>query len=320
MTVIAQQNARETARAFVRQGDYTNAILVLNRAIENDSQNIDLKNDLAFAYYLQRDYNRAVATLEPVLDDRDGDVQSYQVLGLTYRAMNEMRDAERMYRNAIRRFPDHGALYNDYGELLWSTGDFSDAAKQWIRGIHRDPTYSGNYFNAARYYYMSADKAWGLIYGEMFLNLESYSSRTPEAKHMLVEGYKKLFADVDMTKNQENRNEFVKSFLNVMKSQAHLVSNGITADALSAVRTRFLLEWFDKYAAKFPFRLFEYQRQLAKSGLFDAYNQWIFSASGNLSAFQQWTTLHSEEYNRFVYFQKNRVFKVPKGQHYHYRH
>ena len=65
-------------------------------------------------------------------------------------------------------------------------------------------------------------------------------------------------------------------------------------------------------AAKYPFRLFDYHRQLLQEGLFDAYNQWIFGAVQNLPAYQNWTTLHADEYAKFTNFQKGRVFKLPE--------
>ncbi len=163
---------------------------------------------------------------------------------------------------------------------------------------------------------MSADKVWGLLYGEIFVNLESYSKRTPEIKTLLLEGYKKLFTDVNILKDQNNKSDFTKAVLEVMNDNAKTISNGITPDALSALRTRFILEWYEKYPTKFAFRLFEHHRQLAKEGMFDAYNQWIFGAADNLSAFQLWATNHAEEYTKFTNFQKNRVFKIPKGQYY----
>jgi len=95
-----------------------------------------------------------------------------------------------------------------------------------------------------------------------------------------------------------------------------VIGNGVTPETLASLRTRFLLAWFAKNASTFPFRLFDYQQQLAKEGMFDAYNQWIFGAADNLQSFQQWTATHSEEYNKFNTFQKNRVFKVPAGQNY----
>ena len=312
----AQDTPGKTAKAFIRNGDYNNAILVLNRAILNDNENIELKKDLAFAYYMQREFQKSINTIKPVVDSRDADVQSYQILGMAYKAVDEKKETERMYKAALRKFPESGVLYNDYGELLWSRNDFSDAAKLWLRGIQTDQNFPGNYYNAARYYYMTEDKVWGLLYGEIFLNLESYSRRTPEIKGMLVEGYKKLFSDNDITKNQDNKNEFVKAYLSVIKTHSQVVDRGVTPDALSALRTRFILSWYEKLSTDFPFRLFDYHKQLAKAGLFDAYNQWIFGAGSNLSTFQQWTTTHSEEYNKFTTFQRSRVYKVPEGQWY----
>lgn len=315
--LYSQTDAADSlGKAFIRQGDYANAVLVINKAIERDRDNLELKKDLAFAYFLQRDYTRSMDVLRPLSETAAADVQTYQLLGMNYKAIEESKEAEKMYRAALRRFPESGALYSEFGEMLWSKKDLSEAVRQWQKGIAVDPNYSGNYYNAAKYYYMSPDKVWGLIYGEMFVNLESYSRRTPEIKSMLLEGYKKLFTESDMMKYQDDKNEFVKAFLSVMKDQASVVNSGVTPESLAALRTRFLLEWFDKHAAAFPFRLFEYQQQLAKNGLFEAYNQWIFGAADNLSAFQQWTATHAEEYGKFNTFQKNRVFKVPSGQNY----
>ena len=309
-------NPRETAKAFVRQGDYNNAILALNRAIAKDNSSLELKKDLAFTYYLQRDYVKALVISKPFTERKDADVQSYQILGMVYKAVEDRKEAEKMYRLALKKFPESGALYNEYGEMLWSKNDYTEAAKQWEKGIQADANYSGNYYNISKYYYLSADKVWGLLYGEIFINLESYSKRTPEIKNLLLDGYKKLFAETDITRNQDSKNEFVKAFLSQMKQQSESVSGGVNPDALSALRTKFILAWYDKDNARFPFRLFDYHRQLAKAGMFDAYNQWIFGAASDLSGFQQWIATHAEEYEKFNTFQKNRVFKLPEGQHY----
>jgi hypothetical protein len=53
----------------------------------------------------------------------------------------------------------------------------------------------------------------------------------------------------------------------------------------------------------------DYQRQLLKGGLFDAYNQWLL-VPPNLTAFQTEHT-HTDQYDEFNKFQKGRVFKVP---------
>lgn len=301
----------------MRQGDYSNAILVLNRALQTNADNLDLQKDLAFAYYLNRDYVHALEVAKNFPDRKDADVQSYQILGMVYKSIEEVKECDKMYKAGIKRFPNSGTLYSEYGEMLWTKKDYSEAIKQWEKGIEVDPNYSGNYYNAVKYYYYTPDKVWTLIYGEIFVNLESYSKRTAEIKTILLDGYKKLFTDADLYKGQDTKNDFVKAFLDEMKTQSsYIASNGVTAETLSAMRTKFVLDWFTKYAKAFPFRLFEYHQQLLKGGMFDAYNQWVFGTANNLPAYENWTKTHQEEYNKFDYFQHNRVFKLPGGQYY----
>ena len=306
---------QETARTFQRQGDYANAVLVLNRALQQKPDDLELRKELAFTYYLQRDYVKALEAAKPLPERADADVQSFQILGLVYKAIEERKDCERLYKNGLKKFPNSGVLYNEYGEMLWTKQDYS-AIKYWEKGIEVDPNYSGNYYNAAKHYYLSYDKVWGLIYGEIFLNLESYSKRTAEIKDLLLEGYKKLFFESNLQNKQDVKNAFAAAYLNTMSKNAAQVSGGITPESLTIIRTRFILDWFDKEATNFPFRLFDYQRQLLKEGMFDAYNQWIFGASQNLPAFQNWTNTHATSYNQFTGFQKGRVFKIPAKQYY----
>lgn len=319
--VVAQdstwRSAQETANKFVRQGDYNNAVMVLNRALQNNADNLELKKDLAFAYYLNRDYSRALETARPFAERPDADVKAFQVLGIVYKAIEEAKEAEKMYRIALKKFPASGVLYSEYGEMLWTKSAYKDAIAQWEKGIEADPNHSGNYYNAAKYYYFTKDKVWALIYGEIFINLESYSRRTAEIKGVLLDSYKKLFTESDMTKYQDMKNDFVKAFLDVMKSQSEYVAtNGVTPETLSAIRTKFVISWFEKYAKGKPLRLFEYQQQLLKSGMFEAYNQWVFGTANNLPAYENWTKAHPDEYQKFNTFQHNRVFKQPAGQYY----
>jgi len=316
---ISQQQEIKTLQAsakdFEKKGDYNNAVLVLNRAVQQDPDNTEVQKDLAFALYLATDYNRALEIIKLILDKKDADVQVYQIAGMIYKAKEVIVEADKLYKKGIKKFPESGVLYNDYGELLWYKRD-NNAVKQWEKGIQMDPNYSGNYFNAARYYYYTSDKSWSIIYAEIFVNMESYSRRTIEAKNLLLECYKKLLTDTDIMKNQNSKNPFTIAYLTAMSRQSSVISIGITPESLTALRTRFVLDWDDKYAIKFPYRLFEYHRQLLKEGLFESYNQWLFGPVQNLTAFQNWTNKHTESYLAFTTFQHARVFKLPQGQSY----
>ena len=305
----------ETAKTFISQGDYTNAIVVYNRALQQEPQNLELLKGIAFTYYLQRDFDKALKVAKPLPARADADVQSFQILGMVYKAIEEAKDCEKMYKLGLKKFPKSGVLYNEYGEVL-GTENGGEAIKLWEKGIEADPNYSSNYYNASKYYYSKNEKVWCVLYGEIFLNIESYSARTAEMKDILMEAYKKLFADAELLKNQNTKNGFVSAFLNQINSEASAITQGISAESLTVLRTRFILSWFDKPVIQYPFRLFDYHRQLSKEGMFDAYNQWLFGAAQNLERFQAWSKSHAEEYNRFIQFQSGRIFKLPEGQYY----
>jgi len=317
--VVAQEQdwktLQSTAREFTRQGDYNNAILVLNRAIEKEPNNLELKKDLAFTYYLQRDYTRALAQAKTFPDRKDADVQSYQILAMIYQAVEERKETEKVYRSALKKFPESGVLYSEFGEMLATKNDNAEAIKQWEKGIEVDPNFSRNYYNAAKFYASTSEKIWTLLYGEIFVNLESFSRRTPEIKALLLDTYKSFFSTANLA-GLSARSEFAKAYLEHMKRHASIVSAGVTPESISSLRIRFIIDWYQKDAARFPFRLFDMQHQLLKEGMFEAYDQWIFGAADDLNVFQNWTTTHAEAYNQFTTLQKSRVFKIPAGQYF----
>lgn len=308
---------QQTARTFMMQGDYNNAILVLNRALQQDKDNLEFQKDMIQCYYLKRDYDKALEGVKNIIDRDDADVMTFQLAGNVYKALEEPKDCERIYRQGLKKFPRSGPLFSEYGELLWARKDYS-AIDQWEKGIEVDPAYGGNYYNAALFYFYTKDKVWGLVYGEIFVNMESLTDRGAAMKDLLLKTYKeKLFVDADIMKGEENnKSDFAKAFLECMVKQSSLVAKGVTTESLTMVRARFILEWFDKYAAKFPFRLFDYQQQLLREGMFEAYNHWLFGPIENLPAYENWMKTHSDEYNSFSTFQKGRVFRVPPGQYY----
>ena len=318
--VLAQEEdvekLHENARVFMRQGDYANASLILVRALEKAPDNIEIAKDLAFDYYLQKENEKGLNVIKPFLEKDKGDDQSFQIAGIIYKAMGQYKEADKLYKQALKIFPKSGPIYNDYGELLWTTQDYS-AIKQWEKGIEEDPSYANNYYNASKFYFLTKDKVRSLIYGEIFINIDSYTARAAEIKNVLLDGYKKLFADIDLLSNTKDNNKFEIAFLSAMNKQNSVVKNGINAETLTMIRTRFILDWNKDYAKKFPQKLFELQEELLVQGLFPAYNQWIFGAAQNLSAYQNWIGAHATEYAAFNKFQKDRLFKAPSGQYYH---
>jgi tetratricopeptide (TPR) repeat protein len=306
----------ENAKTFMRQGDYANASLILVRALQQAPNDHQIAKDLAYSYLLQKQYQKALDVVKPLLENQNADDQTYQIAGTLYSSLFQPKEAEKVYKNGLKLFPNSGPLYSEYGELLYNNRD-NNSIKVWEQGIQADPSYSKNYYNASKYYYRSPDKIWSLLYGEIFINLESFTSRTTEIKNILLDGYKKLFADPDLLKDSRGKSKFEIAYLTTMNKQNSVVYSGINPQSLTMIRTRFILDWYNDYAAQFPFTLFDIQKNLLENGLFTAYDQWIFGATQNLAAFQNWISTHAEEYEKFNKYLKERNLKFPSGEYYH---
>ena len=116
--------------------------------------------------------------------------------------------------------------------------------------------------------FYTKEKVWGLLYGEIFVNMESLTGRGAEMKQLLLKGYKeKLFAEADLMKGEEkNKSEFARAFLQAMNKQSSLANNGITVETLTMIRSRFILDWYASNSTRFPFELFDFQKQLLRKG------------------------------------------------------
>lgn len=308
---------QETAKTFIRQGDYENAVLVLTKALQMQPNDLQISKDLLFAYYLKRDFAKAMEEGKPMLERADADVQVYQMLGLVYKSVAEEKEAEKLYKRGIKLFPNEGILYSEYGDLI-ATRETDNAVKLWEKGVEVDPNHSTNYYFLAKQYAVNGSVVWSIVYAEMFLNMESFTARSTEMKNLLLDQYKKFYIAGTTIPAADPKKpiSFTAAVAETLNKQQSQVNIGVTPETLTVVRTRFILDWYDKYAARFPFRLFEQQRQLLQEGMFEAYNFWLFGPASNLKTYQTWQQYHQEDLNTFLGFIRSKVFKIPDGQQY----
>ena len=106
LTAFSQQNAdtlQQTGRDYMRKGDWGNAIMVFNRALQQKPNDISLLNDIAYTYFLQRDFAKALETIKPVVESDNADVQSFQIAGTVYRAIEELKEGAKVYNKGIKK-------------------------------------------------------------------------------------------------------------------------------------------------------------------------------------------------------------------------
>ena len=71
-----------------------------------------------YASYLKRDFAKAKEVGEMLVKKGEADVQMFQLLGLTYKSIADYKEAEKLYKAGLKKFPNEGVLYSEYGELL----------------------------------------------------------------------------------------------------------------------------------------------------------------------------------------------------------
>lgn len=309
---------QETARTLVQKGDFDNAVVILERAKQQEPNNIEILKDLCFASYLKRDFGKSIEVGKELVEKPNADEQAFQMLGLSYKATANSKEAAKLYRTALRKFPNSGVIYNEYAELLASDNELEEAITQWEKGIEVDPVYSSNYYNATMYYARKNNWIRAALYGEIFLNLESYSKRTEEIKTQLLTVYNNLLAPATLQqlKDAKTTSVFEKNILEVLAKNAGGTKGNSNIDDLVSVRTKFIVEWVSSKQKTYPFQLFSHQQYLLSQGLFEAYNYWLFGTEANADKYQVWQKAHVKETEGFKAFQQGRVFKLPLGEYY----
>jgi tetratricopeptide (TPR) repeat protein len=316
---LKAQNAEQfhaMGKNYLIDGDYSNAESMLFSAYNLDSLNISIIKDLSLCYYFEKEYSKGLQIINSIIDKDSADDQCFQIAGNIYKGLKKYNECEILYQKALTKFPDNGTLNNEMGELL-NLQNKKECINYWEKGIEKDPQYPKNYFNAAKFYDTENNNLWSLLYGEIYVNMDPFGVKTAEIKEIILSAYHKIFNSLLSDGNIKDKNKFSQKIFSHLIKQNEIASQGLSVGNLSMIRTRFILDWYFDKADKYPFKLFEFHQYLIREGLFESYNQWLFGSSENLSAFQNWTQLHHQDYAAFTKFLKSNQLVMPHDQYYH---
>ncbi|MFZ6023702.1 MAG: tetratricopeptide repeat protein [Bacteroidota bacterium] len=318
-TVTAQEPGKklqETAKSMLMQGDFDNAIAILETAAKQAPADISIQKDLAYACYLKRDFGKSILIGKMLAERADADEQVYQILGLCYKATASYKEGEKLYKTALKKLPNSTIIYNELGELLAMDNAMDEAIDQWEKGIRADPNYSSNYYNACVYYTKTGNWIRVALYGELFVNLESFTQRTTDVKKAILNAWQKMFLPTVIAQQLKNNpSAFEKTVLQTIEKIVPTVAAGFQPETSTFIRSKWVLDWF-KANTGYPFGLFDQQQYFIREGLFEAYNQWLFAEPVNQDAYKVWKDTHPKESAAFEVYQKTRLFKLPAGQNY----
>ncbi|HUS01023.1 MAG TPA: tetratricopeptide repeat protein [Chitinophagaceae bacterium] len=313
----AHAKAKEAIRLEDEQGKFDEAIVLFNEARELDPGNIDYPYELAYAYSGKKDYRKASDILEELLDHKNVYGRVYQALGNAYDYQGKPEKALKAYETGIKKFPNSGELYLELGNMSLVKKDYGKALEQYERGIEADPRFPSNYYWASKIYCSSEEEVWGMIYGEIFMNLERNSKRTAEISKMLFETYKneiKFTSDTSFgvsfskgsTININNLNSknikmpFGTGVYEMILATAVIGEKIIDINSLDRIRTRFIESYFKgDNSTKYPNVLFDFLHQVKDAGHLEAYNHWI-TIKGDDEGFKTWYAENKSKWDNFI--------------------
>ncbi len=315
----------EQGREALSRGDFRTAKTLFQQAADLAPEIPQAREDLAYAKLLSGDADGALTSLDPLFSARTAGPQAYRTAADAYRKLKKTTDAAKMLRNGLRAYPNSGLLFGEQGQLEESSGKPEEALKSWLNGIEFDPAFYLNYYNAAQQYVFSKKLVWCLIYAETFLLYEYKTPRAAEVRQMLFAAYRRFFFPNALDEKLNpgstrigNRNprSFEEAVEITLRRQAPVVSGGVTTETLTMLRTRFLVEWNEEWAQRYPYALFRYQDAMLRAGVFEAYNQQLLGRAEAGSGFEKWVEFHTKAIPEFATWSAANPFKKPKDEFY----
>lgn len=308
----------QAAIELMDNGKIDESIKLLEEAQQLDPDRFDYPYELAYALYLKEDYKDAIKILEKNINHKDVNESLFQLLGNSYDNLGKSDKAFEAYDAGLKKFPNSGRIYLEKGNVYWGQKEYGKALPFYEKGIELDPMFPSNYYRATLIYCGSTEEVWGMIYGEIFMNLERNSKRTAEISKLLFDTYKseiKFTSDtsfsVSFSKNAsinisdlQDPNKIKLPFGVGVYEPTLMMSmineKSIDLNSLDKIRTNFVETYFkngnDK---KYPNILFEYQNKVLQAGHIEAYNHWILM-KGDEDTFGVWHSSNTEKWDSFV--------------------
>lgn len=337
-----KEKAHVLGRAAIEKmdaGHIEEAIDLLEQAKKLDPQSMDYPYEIGYAHYLQGNYKGTVKVCKKLLKHRDVNSRVYQMLGNSYDLLGNPKAAIKTYDKGLEKFPEAGNLYLERGNMEVAAKKYESALVYYEEGIEAQPTFPSNYYWATKIYLSTDNEIWGMIYGEIFMNLERNSKRTQEISQLLFKTYE---SEIDFPTDSTATVSFASNTIVISDpSDIGSMINGlsgvtyglgvyepilatcvighkeITLASLAAIRSSFATAYAEnEKAQEHPNRLFEYHKEMVDLGHFEAYSYWVLS-QGDTEAFTEWQEEHKREWSSFLeWFKKNPIGITPENSFY----
>jgi len=306
-------------------GEYEKAIKLFEEAQKIDPDKIDYPYEIAFSYYQLKEYQKVIDLVEKLTEYKDAEDVVYELLGNAYDNLGKADKAIETYEVGMKKFPFSGRLYLEMGLMQ---KDNNKKLGYFEKGIEVAPKFASNYYWAAKIYCSTTEEVWGMLYGEIFMNLERNSVRTSEISKLLYNTYKSeiKFTDtntisvsfskystintLDVSNTGKLKLPFGTAVYEMTLMMSMISTKSININSLDSIRSNFvdnyIMREFDK---TYPNILFSYQKLLKDAGYFESYNHWILM-KGDEEGFSKWLSTNKEKWDNFKQWFSNNGIKI----------
>lgn len=321
------------ANEVADQGNFDYAIKLLRKNARRQSEYSALKKALVQMFFRAKEYRKSIRHARRYHRKYPANATVFQYQSHSYLQLERSEKAEKILKEGIEAMPQEGMLYAELGRLMMHVEKYEEALDQFEAGISNAPNYPSNYYWASKIYLESTEELWGLLYGEIFMNLERHTDRTAELSELMYKTLRKeivfyddtaiaikLSQDANITMDSIDSANYVSFGQDLVVPLMHQSLHGIDDLSIANIdrfRKRFIqLYPLYKNVDEYPFhKVFSLHQLLVDQGHFEAYNYWLFMM-GHPEEFQYWRTQNRSQWKLFTQWFDDFKFTIDPTDHY----
>jgi tetratricopeptide (TPR) repeat protein len=299
---------------FHEKGEYQSAIEIYQKALVVDPNSALANYEIAMTYMHTRDYESCVKHSDQVINlDGEYVLPAYVTKASCLDYLGRTDESISLFKTGLRKFGDHYLLYYNLGFDYYKINEIKEAEEAFINAIHSNTGHASSHLLLGYLMNDLHNRAQSLMCLYYFLLLEPASARAKEAYELLLNQYSaqvardkdnpdqiKILLDPDTDREFGTANMMISMLevsrtteLNEGKSEEDLFIENTQSfftilGELKKKKNRGL--WWEFYIPFFY--------EIANSDHVDSYCYYISQASSEIS--QKWIESHAEKLNQFI--------------------
>lgn len=320
------QKIIDHSREVEEQGDFDYAVELMRNNVRTYKKSPRLRKELAALYYRGEKFKKSLRQCRRFLRKFYPDEDIYQLKAHNHLNLGKPGKAEKSLDHGLEELPRAGLLFAEKGRLAMHQEKYEKAINWFEKGVENAPNYPGNYYWAAKIYCQSTEELWGLYYGEIFMNLEQFTSRTREISSLLFETlnreivfyddtaiYVNLCKDANFDIPVDDTAGYISYGQDIIEPLYKESLKGISHLSITNInKFRTIVNSKINTIDRGDYQkhvLVDFHNELVNNGHFEAYNFWLYMM-GNPKEFEAWERDNGSQWKLFIRWFENYDFSI----------